>query len=131
MEQGLLTDSETPQQAILDMRQHGYWLTRDFLPGCGLWPEAQQRLDGKQSVRFCGVIATGRVIHRDWGVCTLLCIGTENRQYVDLVLPNESRNDLFRYTAVEGKGILRDRTLTIDVESIHGVSARQLLKRLA
>lgn len=95
MEQGLLVDPETADQAVLDMRQHGYWLTKAFLPGCGMWHEAQQRLDGKRVVRFRGPIASSRVVHRDWGVCTLICIGIENREYLDLVMPEVSRNDLF------------------------------------
>lgn len=127
----LFTDEDTPQQALRDMRTHGYWLTKDFLPSCGMWQEAQQRLDGKHSVRFRGLIATSRVCHRDHGIFTLLCIGVGNGEFVDLVIANESRADLFRYAAIEGTGLIREGASpllqTIDVQTIRGVSMKRML----
>jgi DNA polymerase III alpha subunit len=126
-EQMLLCEEETGAQAIRDMRAHGYWLTEDFLPSCGVWKDSQQRLDGKQGVRFCGVIATGRTVVRDSSKCTLLCVGVANGVFYDLVIADTLRGDLFRWAVVEGKGTLRD-TGAIDVTSIHGRSLKSLAK---
>lgn len=130
-EQMLLTNEETPKQAIHDIRTHGYWLTKDFLPNCGVWQEPQQRLDGKQSVRFRGLIATSRVCHRDHGIFTLICLGTGNGEFVDIVIANASRADLFRYVAIEGTGLIREGAspllTTIDVQTVRGVSLKRLV----
>jgi hypothetical protein len=80
-EQTLLIEEESPEQALQDIRERGYWLTEDFLPGCFVHQEAQQRLDGKQMVTFRGLIATGRTVQRNGSVCTLLCIGIDNGVY--------------------------------------------------
>jgi DNA polymerase III alpha subunit len=130
-EQTLLSNEETPQQAIRDFKTLGYWLTNDFLPSCGVWKDPQKRLDGKEKVSFCGVIATGRTIHRDGKVCTLLCIGVENGVFYDIVLGDVARNDLFKWAVVEGKGFLRESHQTsgsIDVETIRGRSTKSLLR---
>jgi DNA polymerase III alpha subunit len=130
-EQQLLTNQETEQQAICDMRAHGYWLTEAFLPSCGLWDDSQTRLDGKKMVRFCGVIASSRVVSRNGNTCTMLCIGVENGSYIDIVIPNESRSDLFRYGAVEGHGILKETSskilVSVEVKKIKGRSIQSLL----
>lgn len=124
-EQTLLTDEETPQQIIRDMKQCGYWLTESFFPSCGIWPHAQQRLDGKRMVRFRGLIATGRTVQRNGSKCTLLCIGVDNGVYMDIVLSDQLRGDLFRWVVVEGSGIQRaDSQSTIDVQTIRGVSLK-------
>jgi len=131
-EQLLLTDEETPQQAIRDMKELGYWLTDAFLPGCGLWKDSQTRLDGITTVRFRGLIATGRVVHRARGTCTLVCLGIANGEYIDLVLPDETRHDLFRYCCLEGRGTLRDGKqwllTSVTVTSIKGISLKSLLE---
>ena len=44
------------------------------------------------------------------------------------MIPNESRNDLFRWAVLKGKGTLRENNTTIDVDTIYGVSIRSLLK---
>jgi error-prone DNA polymerase len=126
-EQTTLGDDELDKTAVQQIRQLGYWLREDFLPACGVWPDAQQRLDGRQAVHFRGIIATGRVIRRDFGVCTLVCIGTGNRQYMDLVLSQKERGDLFSYAVLEGTGTM-DKPGQIDVKSIRGVSLKRLLK---
>lgn len=132
-EQQLLVDQETPQQAVHDMRERGYWLTAAFLPSCGMWKDAQKRLDGKQGVRFCGLIATGRVVSRNGSTCTLLCIGIENETYIDLIIPDESRNDLFRWGAVEGYGLLKETSsqllVSVDVKKIKGRSIQSLIEQ--
>lgn len=131
-EQLLLTDEETPQQAIRDMKDLGYWLTDAFLPGCGLWKDSQTRLDGITTVRFRGLIAIGRVVHRARGTCTLVCLGIANGEYIDLVLPDETRHDLFRYCCLEGRGTLRDGKqwllTSVTVTSIKGISLKSLLE---
>jgi hypothetical protein len=125
-EQTLLIDETTQSQTWQDMKERGYWLTEAFLPGCFMQKESQRRLDGKQAVSFRGLIATGRTVQRNGSVCTLLCIGIDNEVYIDLVLANKARNDLFRWMVVEGKGFLREDSLTVDVETIRGVSLKQL-----
>jgi DNA polymerase III alpha subunit len=127
-EQSLLIETETPQQALRDMKNLGYWLTEEFLLSCGVWHSPQLRLDKKREVRFRGLIATGRTVQRGGSVCTLLCIGVANGIYYDLVIANQSRNDLFRWAIVEGKGLLREeQNNTIDIINIHGCSIKSLL----
>lgn len=125
-EQMLLVEEETPKQAVLDMKTLGYWLTEDFLPGCFVKEDAQKRLDGKRLATFRGLIATGRTVQRNGSCCTLLCIGVANGIFYDLVLVDVSRGDLFRWCVVEGKGFLREGSLTIDIQTIRGVSLKQL-----
>ncbi len=127
-EQMLLTNEDTPTQAIQDMKALGYWLTEEFLPGCHVTMDTQKRLDGKTKVKFRGLIATGRTVQRNGTVCTLVCIGIENSRYYDLVLADVARSDLFRWCVLEGKGILREGSQTIDIETIRGVSLTSLLK---
>jgi len=123
-------------QDFNDMRDLGYWTSDAFLPGCGLWPESQQPLERwfgstkeqqQTKIRFRGLIATGRVLHRD-GLATLLTIGVGNSQFVDLVYPDVDYSCLFSYVAVEGKGMYEKRggIETIHVDSIHGVSLQTL-----
>lgn len=134
-EQALLFGSEdSDAQAIREAQQLGYWLSDKFLPNCGLWFEAQQTLDSyfrfaaPKRVRFRGLIATGRILRRD-GLATLLTIGVANRHYIDLVIPDKARGELFRYAAVEGKGTLQKNGAieTITVDSISPVSYKNLL----
>lgn len=124
------------EQDIRDMRDHGYWCSDKFLPTCGIWPESQQTLERwfgsskeqhQTNVRFRGIIATGRVLRRD-GLVTLLTIGVANQHFVDLVYPDVDYSSLFKYTAVEGKGVYEKRghIETILIESIHGVSLQKL-----
>jgi DNA polymerase III alpha subunit len=119
-----------------DMRDYGYWLSDNFLPNCGVWPESQQTLEKwfgtkkeqhQMKVKFRGIIATGRVLRRD-GLVTLLTIGVANQHYIDLVYPDIDYSTLFSYTAVEGKGLYerRDHVETILIESIHGISLQTL-----
>lgn len=131
----LFGNEDSDEQNIRDAQQLGYWLSERFLPNCGLWKEAQQTLHSyfrpfsSSRVRFRGLIATGRILRRD-GIATLMTIGVDNRHYIDIVIPDKSRNDLFRYAAVEGKGTLQvhNGIETVTVESISPVSYRNLLK---
>lgn len=130
----LFTNTESDEQNIRDAQQVGYWLGERFLPNCGMWIEEQQTLHSyfgsrpTKQVKFRGIIATGRILRRD-GIATLLTIGIANRHYIDLVIPEKARNDLFRYAAVEGKGtfIKNGQIETITVDSISPVSYKQLL----
>lgn len=124
MEQPLLH----PLPPLQEYKQLGYWTSEEFLPNCGLWKDPQRRLDGKIPVTFRGLIACGRTISRDSGKCTLICLGIENREYIDLVLPDVSRGDLFRYAVLEGSGFLQERSTgqSVEVSKIHGVSLKSL-----
>ena len=124
------------QQDFNDMRDYGYWLSDDFLQGCGVWPESQQTLEKwfgssreqqQIKVKFRGLIATSRVIRRD-GLVTLLTIGVANQHYIDLVYPDIDYSCLFSYTAVEGKGLYEKKGYaeTIVIDTIHGVSLQTL-----
>lgn len=129
-EQTTLGDDTLDKTAVQQMRLLGYWLRDDFLPNCGVWPDSQKRLDGLQAVHFRGPIASGRVIRRDFGVATLLCIGTANRQYMDLVISQKERHDVFSYALVEGTGTM-EKPGQIDVKSIRGCSLKRLLNAAA
>lgn len=120
-EQSLICKSAT--QDISDYRNLGYWLSDSFLKGCGVWPLAQKKIDSaflkKDDVRFCGLIACGRVYKRDT-LLTFITIGTDNGVFIDLVI-NGSRRDLFSWVGVQGVGSIK-REGTIDVDSIKGAS---------
>ncbi len=129
--------SKTPGQKLLtpltpleEYRLYGYWTSEEFLPSCGLWRSGQRRLDdSKQFVRFRGLIACGRTVTRGWGQCTLLCVGVGNREYVDVVIPNAHRGDLFRYAVIEGTGLLTNRSgiESVEVQTIRGVSLKSFV----
>lgn len=140
-EQRLLSDmfqcQDKNKQAIQDLKQYGYWLTEEFLPHCGIWPVEQQKLErwfgsAKQqqqvSVRFRGLIATARVLHRD-GLVSLFTLGIGNQHFVDLVIPDQDRHDLYSWAILEGKGTYEkyNGVETITVESIKGVSLQNLI----
>lgn len=120
-EQSLLV----PQSPVEEYREIGYWTQEEFMPSCGIWIEGQQRLDSKKLCRFRGLIASGRTITRDWGKCTLICLGVENRRYIDLVLPEEHRGDLFKWAVLEGTGVLT-KLDTVEVTKISGVALSKL-----
>jgi DNA polymerase III alpha subunit len=131
-EQALLVEEETADQAVRDMKQLGYWLTKDFLPGCGLWEDSQKRLDGRVRVRFRGPIATGRVVNRNGTTYSLFCIGIGNSQYLDLVVSGSGRHELFNWSILEGEGILKESRSkllqSVEVEKLRGVSLSKLLE---
>ncbi len=114
-----------PLPPIKELREYGYWTSQEFLPSCGLWMDAQQRLDGKKTCKFRGLIATCRAIKRDWGDCTLICLGVENRRYIDLVIPDAHRKDLFSWAVLEGSGLVTKQD-TVEVSKIHGVALKAL-----
>ena len=132
----MLHQENEEEQDLRDMKEHGYWISDKFLPSCGIWPESQQTLERwfgnskeqhQTNVRFRGLIATSRVLRRD-GLVTLVTIGVANHHYVDLVYPDIDASCVFRYTAVEGKGVYEKRghVETILVEKIQGVSLQKL-----
>jgi len=129
--QPILLSSQSEQRLLTELhpineyKQLGYWTTMDFLQGCGAWQESQTRLDGKKMYKFRGLIATGRNITRDWGICTLICIGVDNQKYIDLVIPDTNRSDLFKWAILEGYGLMTKED-TIEVTTIHGVSLNKL-----
>jgi hypothetical protein len=112
--------------ATQEFKELGYWTGADFLPTCGLTLDTQTRLDGKRTCSFRGIIACGRQISRDYGVATLICIGIGNREYLDLVIPNQKRGDLFGWPALEGKGI-QTKPGTVEVTRISGVAIKMLV----
>jgi DNA polymerase III alpha subunit len=112
---------------VKEYREFGYWTSEAFLPTCGIWMDSQQRLDKKKTCTFRGLIATGRTITRDWGKCTLVCLGVDNRKYIDLVFPEKHRSDLFSWAVLEGAGILT-KPDTVEVTKIHGISLSTLLQ---
>lgn len=114
-----------PPNPILEYKQLGYWTSQEFLPTCGLWMNTQQRLDGKKACKFRGIIAIGRTVKRGKNTCTLICIGVDNQKFVDLVIPEQKRGDLFRWVVLEGEGILT-RQDTVEVIKIHGISLSKL-----
>lgn len=135
----MFQQSDSIQEDFNDMRDCGYWLSDNFLVGCGVWPEVQQTLERwfgttkeqkQTNVKFCGIIATGRVLRRD-GLVTLLTIGVANGHFIDLVYPDVDAGTLLSYTGVEGKGLYEKKggVETILVESIHGISLQTLRKR--
>jgi len=122
-EQSLLVEPT----ALNDFKERGYWLTEEFLPSCGLWTESQLRLDGKRTVKFRGIIASCRQINRDYGIATLICLGIGNRDFVDLVIPDQKRGDLFAWAVLEGKGI-QVKPGTVQVIKINGLPVKNLEK---
>jgi error-prone DNA polymerase len=120
-EQSLICKSAT--QDISDYRNLGYWLGDSFLKGCGIWPVAQRKIDSallnKKDVRFCGIIACGRIYKRD-SLLTFITIGTENGVFIDLIISGTHR-DLFSWVGVQGTGTIKKEG-TIEVDSIRGAS---------
>jgi len=112
--------------ATQEFKELGYWTGADFLPTCGMTLDTQMRLDGKRTCSFRGVIACGRQISRDYGSATLICIGIGNREYLDLVIPNQRRGDLLGWAALEGKGI-QTKPGTVEVTRISGVAIKMLV----
>lgn len=127
-----LVPIETFEQTLLknpssieEFKKYGYWTSESFLPTCRVEIDPQLRLDGKRSVKFRGLIACGRTISRESGIATLICIGTGNHEYIDLVIPDKKRGDLFSWLIVEGKG-LQQWPGSIEVTSIRGVAVKSL-----
>lgn len=127
-------------QPFRDVQELGYWLSEEFLPNCGMRRSAQQRLEAywhsvgdradQQDITFRGPIACGRVLRRE-GKTTLLTIGIRNGEYLDLVIPNQARDDILGYACVEGRGWLKrqGKIETVEVSQIRGVSWASLEKR--
>ena len=114
--------------SLEEIKELGYWTQEEFLPKCGMWKDSQTRLDNKTLVRFCGPIATGRVVDREWGEATMVCIGIGNKRYMDLLIPEKRRSDLFHYFLVEGTGFLvqKDGIEHIEVQRVRGKSLSSL-----
>jgi len=102
-----------------DFRKYGYWLSDAFFPSCYLKRNVLH-------VEFRGLIAIGRVVYKS--NVTFITIGYENQKYVELVIANKKRTDLFYYTMVEGTGLLqRDGVIeSIMVKDIKGVSLKDI-----
>jgi hypothetical protein len=54
-------------------------------------------------------------------------LGIDNREYLDLVIPDQKRGDLFAWAALEGKGI-QVKLGTIQVTKISGLAIKYLGK---
>ncbi len=117
----------SPPSPLKEFREYGYWTSEEFLPTCGLFQDSQTRLDGRKGFTFRGLIASCRAIKRDWGTCTLICLGVGNRNYIDLVIPGNHRTDLFKWAVLEGYGLLT-KPDTYEVTKIHGISLSKLIQ---
>lgn len=129
-----------PQHPLQEFQELGYWCSEDFLSCCYLEVEPQMRLtaiwgnkgprESSQEVRFCGLIANGRVLRRD-GDATFLTIGVANGRYIDCVIANQARHDILGYAFVRGSGWLKTRGKqeTLEITKIAGVSAAKLRER--
>ena len=104
---------------ISDFRNYGYWLSDLFFPSCYMKRNCLE-------VEFRGLIAIGRVLYKT--DTTFLTIGYDNQKFLELVIPNKKRTDLFYYVMVEGKGILqKDGVLeSVIVKEIKGISLKYI-----
>ena len=105
---------------ISDFRKYGYWLSDNFFPSCYMKRNVLE-------VEFRGLIAIGRVLYKN--NVTFITIGYDNQQFLELVIPNKKRTDLFYYVMLEGSGILqRDGILeSVMVKEICGVSLKECI----
>jgi DNA polymerase III alpha subunit len=153
-EQLIFAKDDDPQQMYRDMKQHGYWLSSKFFPGCykDVAQVKQRKLRKTKNtmvgtdtpeyeVRFCGLIATGRVVRCETDgdeshsgaaahCITFICIGYDNGKYLDLVI-HGPRGYLLGWAAVEGVAICRrpDSEDALEVKEIQGVSLATLQSR--
>jgi len=147
--QRLLIPDDMPLQIYTDMKERGYWLGKAFFPGCyKRVSKAPQRklkkgvIDStitEYNVKFCGLIATGRVVRCESDgeesmghakAITFICIGFENGHYLDLLV-HGARGALLGYAAVEGIAKTRDPEGNEDLEitKIQGVPLHTLVGR--
>jgi hypothetical protein len=54
-------------------------------------------------------------------------LGIGNREYLDLVIPDQKRGDLFAWATLEGKGI-QVKPGTVQVTKINGLAIKNLEK---
>lgn len=82
---------------IRQLEETKSWSTPDFLPDCYIKPIGGGR------VKFCGLIATGRVYadEKNDRCATFLTVGVKNGSLLDLVI--DSKKDYGRYRFVKGK----------------------------
>jgi len=73
----------------------GWWDTYSFIPNMGIEREGNQ-------VYFSGIVANFRKLNRGKYNCVLLTIGTDNNEYLDLVIPK--KYPFGYYTCIEGWG---------------------------
>ena len=120
-EQMLLVSDSSPNQILKDMITRGYWLSKEFFPGCGF----NVYNDGDETLAaFTGIVATGRITHG----MTLICIGVENERFIDLVVPGV--NPELLGGAVEGIGLYREGICeTVQVEHIRHISYEKLIQK--
>lgn len=110
---------EPKNSDISDFRKYGYWLSDSFFPTCYMKRNILE-------VEFRGLIAIGRILYKN--DVTFITIGYDNQKYLELVIPNKKRTDLFYYIMVEGKGVLqRDGIIeSVTVKDIKGVSLKDI-----
>lgn len=151
-EQLIFSKNNDIQQVYRDMKQYGYWLSESFFPGCykDIVPMTQRKLKKTKKyltgietpeyeVRFCGLIATGRVVRCETDgdesvsaakshAITFICIGYDNKKFLDLVV-HGARGYLLGYVAVEGVAITKNPELedSLEVKEIRGVSLLKLI----
>lgn len=146
-EQLILMPDNHPAQQLTDMKMRGYWISKEFFPGCYKRVEQVKQRKMKKVketilqaeeeyvVHFCGLIATGRVVHSDkegeesvavQTTVTFICIGVDNGVFLDLII-HGNRHSLLGYAAVEGKGKMRRKNdESVEVTSIKGISLTKL-----
>lgn len=146
-EQMVLLPDHIPSQQYADLKQYGYWVSKEFLHGCYKRVETntQRKFKTRKAdnpflttetetiVTFRGLIATGRVIRSDQDgeessavqtTVTFLSIGVDNGSFLDLVI-HGNKWSLLGYAAVEGKGRMKNDS--VEVLQIKGVSLRTLV----
>jgi hypothetical protein len=153
-EQRLLISDDDPRQILTDMKERGYWLGERFFPGCYYRSEvaAQRKLNvvggvlsgstcEERTIYFRGLIATGRVVYSEVddeesattdagaGTVTLICIGYDNKKYLDLVIPG-AKGHLLQYAAIEGRATVIAPYDTLKIVSVCGVSLKSIISKM-
>jgi DNA polymerase III alpha subunit len=110
---------EPVKNDITDFRKYGYWLSNSFFPTCYMKRNVLE-------IKFRGLIAIGRVLYKN--NVTFITVGYDNQKYLELVIANKKRTDLFYYTLLEGTGTLqRDGIIeSVLIKEIRGVSLKEL-----
>jgi len=96
---GLDKESASETDPIFQLKNFGYWLSQDFIPGMYLIKENDNK------VKFKGIIACGRIYQRKTK-CTFVTIGYNNNKFVDLTIDGKVK--YYYYNFIEGEGIIRN-----------------------
>jgi DNA polymerase III alpha subunit len=104
---------------LSDFRKYGYWLSDTFFPTCYMKRNCLE-------IEFRGLIAIGRVLYKS--NVTFITVGYDNQKYLELVIPNKKRTDLFYYSILEGKGILQKDGIieSVLIKEIKGIPLKEV-----